>query len=103
MKTIILLFISNVFMTLAWYGHLKFKGQALWLMITAAQLKLIQEVITLLVFGVFAITYVGEKLAWNHAAAFLCLCAAVFFTFGFSAKPSSELDSTVVQSHETIR
>jgi uncharacterized protein (DUF486 family) len=101
-----LLTTSNVFMTFAWYGHLKYKSSPLWLAILAswgiaffeyvlmvpanrwgnstysvAQLKIMQEVITLCVFSVFLIYYVGEKLRWNHVAAFLCIVGAVAFTF----------------------
>lgn len=103
---IVLLTVSNVFMTFAWYGHLKHKDQPLWKMIlvswgiaffeyvimvpanrwgnnvySAAQLKIIQEVVTLTVFAVFAVNYLGETLRWNHLAAFLCILAAVGFTF----------------------
>ena len=93
-------------MTFAWYGHLKYKGSPLpkvilasWtiaffeylLMVpanrwghaiyTATQLKIIQEVITLTVFCGFALLYLGERIRWNHGAAFLCILAAVAFTF----------------------
>ncbi|MFM2081503.1 MAG: hypothetical protein RL380_194 [Verrucomicrobiota bacterium] len=103
---ILLLACSNVFMTFAWYGHLKFKGKPLLLVIlvswgiaffeyllmvpanrwgnatySATELKIIQEVITLVVFGVFAVVWLHEKLRWNHLAAFLCILAAVAFTF----------------------
>lgn len=103
---ILLLTISNVFMTFAWYGHLKFKQASLPVVIfaswgiaffeyllmvpanrwgsgvySATQLKIIQEVITLVVFSVFAVAYLGEKLRWNHVAAFACILAAVAFTF----------------------
>ena len=103
---IVLLVCSNVFMTFAWYGHLKFKDKPLWLVIfaswgiaffeycfqvpanrwgnsvySAAQLKIIQEVITLSVFVVFAIFYLGEKIRWNYVAAFGCILAAVAFAF----------------------
>jgi uncharacterized protein len=103
---IVLLTVSNVFMTFAWYGHLKFKEVALWKVVlaswfiaffeylvmvpanrwghgryTATQLKVIQEVITLSVFGGFVVLYLGERLRWNHLAAFVCLVAAVLFTF----------------------
>jgi uncharacterized protein (DUF486 family) len=103
---IVLLTLSNIFMTFAWYGHLKFKGSPLWLVIfaswgiaffeycfqvpanrwgnsvySATQLKIIQEVITLSVFGVFAIFYLGEKIRWNYVAAFVCILAAVTFAF----------------------
>lgn len=103
---IALLCVSNIFMTFAWYGHLKHKSAPLlkviivsWgiaffeylLMVpanrwghasySATQLKIIQEVVTLVVFCGFAILYLGEKIKWNHAAAFLCILAAVAFTF----------------------
>jgi len=103
---VILLTISNVFMTFAWYGHLKFKDKPLWTVIlaswgiaffeyifmvpanrwgnatySATQLKIIQEVITLLVFTGFAALYLRETLKWNHIAAFACIVAAVAFTF----------------------
>lgn len=105
-KPVMLLLASNVFMTFAWYGHLKFRSAPLWLAITASwgiaffeyclmvpanrigftnysatQLKIMQEVITLAVFSGFAILYLGEKIRWNHLAAFLCILAAVAFTF----------------------
>jgi uncharacterized protein len=103
---IVMLTCSNVFMTFAWYGHLKFKDKPLLLVIAASwgiaffeyllqvpanrwgnsvysapQLKIIQEVITLTVFAVFAFVYLGVKIRWNHFAAFLCILAAVAFTF----------------------
>jgi uncharacterized protein (DUF486 family) len=106
MKTIILLTISNIFMTFAWYGHLKFRESPLWKAIavswliasveycfqvpanrigsyqySTAQLKTIQEVITLSVFAVFSVTYLGESLRWNHVVAFLFIVGAVFFMF----------------------
>jgi uncharacterized protein (DUF486 family) len=106
MKTIVLLTISNIFMTFAWYGHLKYRSEALWKVIvaswgiaffeycfqvpanrigsyewTTAQLKIMQEVITLSVFAVFSMTYLGEKLKWNYAAGFGCIVLAVFFVF----------------------
>jgi uncharacterized protein (DUF486 family) len=101
-----MLVISNVFMTFAWYGHLKFKEAPLgkvilasWgiaffeylLMVpanrwgnaaySATQLKIIQEVITITVFCGVAWLYLGEKLRWNHFAAFVCILGAVVFTF----------------------
>ncbi len=115
--TVVLLLISNVFMTFAWYGHLKFqewgwlKKTALWSVILISwgfalfeyifqvpanrmgfkenggpfslfQLKVIQEVITLLVFTVFTIIFFKtESLKWNHLAAFFCLILAVYFIF----------------------
>jgi uncharacterized protein len=106
MTTITLLVASNVFMTFAWYGHLKFTDRPLWLMIlaswgiaffeyclmvpanrwgygqfTVVQLKTIQEIITLTVFAAFAILYIGESIRWNHVVAFGCLVAAAYFMF----------------------
>ncbi len=103
---VVLLTTTNLFMTVAWYGHLKFKGSPLWKVIlaswgiaffeyvlqvpanrwgnsvySATQLKIIQEVITLSVFCAFAVWYLGEKIRWNHVAAFFCVIAAVAFTF----------------------
>jgi uncharacterized protein (DUF486 family) len=103
---IALLVCSNLFMTVAWYGHLKFKSKPLLIVIlvswgiaffeyclqvpanrwgnsvySATQLKIIQEIITLVVFCAFAMLYLGEKIRWNHLAAFLCIVAAVAFTF----------------------
>jgi len=103
---IVLLTGSNIFMTIAWYGHLKYKSKPLLLVIvvswsiaffeyllqvpanrwgssvySATQLKIIQEVITLTVFCAFAILYLGERIRWNHLAAFACILAAVGFTF----------------------
>ncbi len=100
-----LLTISNVFMTVAWYGHLKFKDSPLWKAVlvswliafaeycfqvpanrhghanglSGAQLKVMQEVITVIVFCFFSATYLGEKLKWNHFVAFGLIVAAVFF------------------------
>jgi uncharacterized protein (DUF486 family) len=104
--TIGLLLIANIFMTFAWYGHLKFKESPLLTVIliswsiafieycfqvpanrighgyfTAAQLKAIQEIITLLVFAVFSILYLGESLRWNHLVGFALLVLAAFFLF----------------------
>jgi uncharacterized protein (DUF486 family) len=106
LTTIGLLIASNVFMTFAWYGHLKFTDRPLWIVILASwgiaffeyclqvpanrwgygtfnavELKTIQEVITLLVFAVFSIAYLGEGIKWNHLAGFGCLVAATFFIF----------------------
>lgn len=103
---IAMLLASNVFMTIAWYGHLKFKGTALPVVIavswgiafveyclavpanrlghavySAAELKTIQEVITLLVFAGFSVLYLGEKLNWNHAVGFVLICAGAWFVF----------------------
>ena len=106
MSTVLLLIASNVFMTFAWYGHLKHRQAPLALAILVSwlialgeyclqvpanrlgygrfsgyQLKIIQEVITLSVFMVFAALYLGEQLRWNHVMAFLCLGAAAAFAF----------------------
>ena len=106
MRTIVLLLISNIFMTIAWYGHLKFKSSALWKVIlvswliafveycfqvpanrfghyqfSAAQLKTIQEVITLAVFSVFSVWYLKESLTWNYLVGFFLIIVAVFFIF----------------------
>lgn len=111
MNTILLLAASNVFMTVAWYGHLKFGYDwPLWKAIGVSwgiafieyclavpanrfgygqfsgfQLKILQEVITLSVFTVFAVLVLKEKMAWNHVAAFLCLGGAAYFAFAFRA------------------
>lgn len=106
MRTIILLLISNVFMTFAWYGHLKFKEIDLWKIIliswgiaffeyvfqvpanrlghgqfNATELKTIQEVISLAVFVVFSVLYLKEQLKWNYIVGFLLIIAAVFVVF----------------------
>ena len=106
MKTVGLLICSNIFMTIAWYGHLKYRNRPLILAIvvswmiaffeycfqvpanrigygefTAFQLKVIQEVITLSVFVVFAFLYLGERLKWNYLLSFLCIFGAVAFAF----------------------
>ena len=103
---IILLTISNVFMTFAWYGHLKHKNLALWIVIllswgiaffeycfqvpanrighgyySAAQLKTIQEIITLIVFSVFSVTYLKEQFRWNYVVGFVFIVLAAFFIF----------------------
>jgi uncharacterized protein (DUF486 family) len=103
---ILLLVLSNIFMTFAWYGQLRFPSAPLLIVIpvswgiaffeyclavpanrighsvySAAQLKTMQEVITLTVFAVFSVTYLGESLKWNHAVAFALLVLAAFFAF----------------------
>lgn len=103
---ILLLTISNIFMTFAWYGHLKFKSAPLLLVIliswgialfeycfqvpanrigheffSAAQLKTIQEVITLVVFSVFSVLYLKEEFRWNYLVGFFFIILAVFFIF----------------------
>lgn len=104
--TIALLILSNVFMTFAWYGHLKFKAAPLYAVIliswlialfeyalqvpanrighghfSAAELKTIQEVITLSVFAIFSVYYLGEPLQWNHLVGFAFIAAGAFFIF----------------------
>jgi uncharacterized protein (DUF486 family) len=106
MRTILLLTISNIFMTFAWYGHLRFRSEALWKVIiaswgiaffeycfqvpanrigsyefTPAQLKTIQEIITLSIFPVFSIFYLGDRFKWNYGVGFALIVAAAFFVF----------------------
>jgi uncharacterized protein len=106
MTTIVLLTISNVFMTFAWYGHLKYRQAPLFKVIlvswgiaffeycfqvpanrigsyqfSAAQLKTIQEAITLTVFSVFSVLYLKEDLRWNYIAGFAMMVGAVFVIF----------------------
>ena len=103
---VLLLTISNIFMTFAWYGHLKYKGSALWIVIlvswgialleycfqvpanrigheyyTAAQLKTMQEVITLFVFSIFSVLYLKEDFQWNYLVGFILIILAVFVIF----------------------
>ena len=106
LKTVVLLIISNTFMTVAWYGHLKFKKAPLILTIIASwgialfeyvfqvpanrigsnyftltQLKIMQECITLVVFTVFALLIFGESLRWNNVVSYVLLIGAVAFAF----------------------
>ena len=103
---IVLLLFSNVFMSFAWYGHLKFKSAPLWIAVfaswgiafveywfavpanrighavySAAELKTIQEVITLLVFAVFSVLWLKEPLGWNHLVGFGLIAAGAAFVF----------------------
>jgi uncharacterized protein len=103
---IVLLLFSNVFMTFAWYGHLKYTDRPLWLVIiaswgiafieycfavpanrwghaaySAAELKTMQEVITLVVFAAFSVFYLGERLTLNHAVGFALIFGGAFFVF----------------------
>ena len=103
---ILLLIGSNVFMTFAWYGHLKYTNRSLLLVIivswsiaffeyclavpanrightvySTAELKVMQEVITLCVFAGFSVLYLGERLTINHAVGFALICAGAFFVF----------------------
>lgn len=106
MATILLLIISNVFMTFAWYGHLRHREGALWKVIliswlialqeylfhlpanrigygtfSAIELTTIQEVITLTPFSLFSTFYLGEQNKWNHNCGFRLILAAVYVTF----------------------
>ena len=107
MTTFLLLLVSNVFMTIAWYGNLKFPHMPMWIAIllgwsialveycfavpanrigythgfTGGQLKVIQEVITLTVFAGFAAFVLKEPITWRYAGAFACLMGAVGFMF----------------------
>lgn len=108
MRTVILLTISNIFMTIAWYGHLKYKGKPLvwvilvsWLValpeyifqvpanrfgsqtFSVTQLKIMQECITLVVFTLLAYFLFGEQLRWNNAVSYALIVLAVFFSFRF--------------------
>ena len=106
LSPVLLLLISNIFMTFAWYGHLKYKGHAIWLVILvswgiaffeycfqvpanrigheyydAAQLKIMQEAITLIVLSFFSVLYLKENLKWNYIVGFILILLAVFFVF----------------------
>lgn len=108
MKTILLLIVSNTFMNLAWYGHLKFKQQPLWIAIAVSwgialfeyifqvpanrigsnqwsvpQLKVLQECITLVVFTIVAFVLFRSPMRWNIAVAYGCIIAAVYFAFSY--------------------
>jgi uncharacterized protein (DUF486 family) len=103
---IVLLAMSNVFMTFAWYGHLKFMDKPLWLVVivswgiaffeyclavpanrygsavySPAELKTMQEVITLTIFAIFSVGYLGEQLTVNHAIGFAFIALGAFFVF----------------------
>jgi uncharacterized protein (DUF486 family) len=103
---IVLLFVSNIFMTFAWYGHLKYKSSPLIVAIaaswgiafieycfavpanrighqvySAAELKTMQEIITLLVFAGFSVLYLGEKISWNHLVGFALIAGGAYFIF----------------------
>jgi uncharacterized protein (DUF486 family) len=108
MKTIVLLTISNAFMNLAWYGHLKFKDQRLWIVILVSwgialfeyifqvpanrigsyewsvpQLKVLQECITLVVFTLVAFALFRSPIRWNYLVSYLLIVGAVFFAFKY--------------------
>jgi uncharacterized protein (DUF486 family) len=103
---VVMLCLSNIFMTVAWYGHLKFTDRPLWLVVliswgialfeyclavpanrighqvySAAELKTMQEVITLVVFSVFSFFYLGEGIGWNQGVGFALIGAGAFFVF----------------------
>jgi uncharacterized protein (DUF486 family) len=103
---VLMLVASNVFMTFAWYGHLKFKTSPIWMAVvaswmiaffeywlavpanrigsqvySAAELKTIQEVVTLSVFAVFSVLYLKESLTWNHAIGFALIAGGAAFIF----------------------
>lgn len=107
MPTILLLIASNLFMTIAWYGHLRFPDARLWVVVlaswgiaffeyclavpanrigyahgfTGGQLKIIQECVTLCVFALFAVVVLKEPLSWRYLGAGLCLAGAAAFMF----------------------
>ena len=112
MLTVVLLLVSNTFMTFAWYGHLKYRSTPIvtavlvsWLIafgeycfqvpanrigygqFSGYELKIIQECITLIVFVGFAYWYLGESFRWNHVVSFMFLMGAVFFAFWGNSKP----------------
>ncbi|MBA2850317.1 hypothetical protein HNP86_000448 [Methanococcus maripaludis] len=103
---VLLLVLSNIFMTFAWYGHLKYKMSPLWIVIlvswgiaffeyclqvpanrigsnyfTPTQLKVIQEIITLVIFSIFSVLYLKEEFRWNYAVGFFFIILAAFFIF----------------------
>jgi uncharacterized protein (DUF486 family) len=123
MKTVLLLILSNIFMTFAWYGHLKFKSLPLavvvlvsWLIalpeylcqvpanrighghygFTAAQLKIMQEVITLTVFVIFSVLYLKEAPRWNELLGLVLIAAAVFVVFALNPRSSGAAPATAV-------
>jgi uncharacterized protein (DUF486 family) len=108
MRTIILLTISNLFMNLAWYGHLKFRDSPLWIVVlvswgiafleylfqvpanrigsyewTVPQLKILQECITLVVFTVIASVLFQSPVRWNYFASYALIVGAIFFAFKY--------------------
>jgi uncharacterized protein len=120
MRTVLLLIASNAFMTVAWYGHLKFRDKPIWVVIlaswlialpeyalqvpanrlgfgefTATQLKIVQEVISLAVFAVFAWLYFGETPTWRTTLAFLLVIGAVALVRGES-KPADHPNPVIV-------
>ncbi len=129
MKTIALLTVSNIFMTFAWYGHLRYANHKplIWVILIAwgiaffeyclmvpanrigyatfsgFQLKILQEVITLAVFTGFAILILKEKLQWNYVASFVFILLAVVFAFGFKPAPKAEGGETPAALEELTR
>jgi len=117
MRTILLLCLSNIFMTYAWYGHLKYAGaKPLWAAIllswgiaffeyclmvpanrlgyrqfTGYQLKIIQEIITLVIFVGFASLALGEKLRWNYAVSLFFMALAAYFAFAFNKSATTAI------------
>jgi uncharacterized protein (DUF486 family) len=114
MRTFVLLLLSNLFMTVAWYGHLRFKGMPLWQAILASwgiaffeyclqvpanrwgygqysayQLKIAQEIISISVFVGFAVVWLGERPRWNHLVSFFLILGAVGFAFLPADKPEA--------------
>lgn len=111
LPTLGLLLLSNIFMTLAWYGHLKFPDARLWVVVlvswgiaffeyclavpanrmgfaagmSGGQLKILQEIVTLTVFAGFAVLVLNEPLGWRYLGAFACMVAAVAFLFAGKA------------------
>jgi uncharacterized protein (DUF486 family) len=106
MRPFVLLLLSNLFMTVAWYGHLRFKGLPLWQAILASwgiaffeyclqvpanrwgygeysayQLKIAQEILSITVFMAFAVAWLGERPRWNHLVSLLLILIAVGFAF----------------------
>jgi uncharacterized protein (DUF486 family) len=125
---VLLLTISNIFMTFAWYGHLKYKHSPLWIVIliswgiafleycfqvpanrighramSAAQLKTIQEIITLVVFSGFSILYLKEEFRWNVAIGFVLIVIAAFLIFsGKPAGPAAVVTQEAEVRHESM-
>jgi uncharacterized protein (DUF486 family) len=118
-----LLTVSNIFMTFAWYGHLRFKSTPLWeailvswliafleycfqvpanrlgsMELSAAQLKILQEVITLVVFSAFSVFYLRQQFSWNYLAAFGCILGAVYFVF--AQEPAAAVSKAKIEEME---
>lgn len=127
MRTILLLTTSNIFMTIAWYGLLKYRNATLWKVIliswgmaffeycfqvpanrigsyefSTAQLKTIQEVITLTVFSLFSVLYLGDQFKWNYAAGFACIVAGSFLFFTSGRRSHSRSHHLSWRPHDDI-